>query len=77
MKRFTLAMALTCVLSVSALAGQIPCDYVPPPPPPPPGLVANSPGEIPSVPGEIPWDLMQQAENAAYESLVALVTWLV
>jgi len=79
MKRFALAMALTCVLSVSALAGQIPCDYAPPPPPaePPPGMVANSPGEVPSVPGDIPFDLTQQAENAAYEGLIAFVGWFV
>lgn len=77
MKRFTLALALACLLSVPTLAGQIPWDYTPPPPPPPDGMVANSPGDIPSVPGDIPGDLTQQAENAAYEGLIVLVTWLV
>lgn len=78
MKRFTLAIALVCTLSVSALGGAIPCDYVPPPPPdPPPGMVASSPGDIASMPGDIPCDLAQQAENAAYAGLVAVVGWLV
>jgi hypothetical protein len=78
MKRLTLALTLACLLSVPALAGQIPWDYAPPPPPPPPpGMVANSPGEIPSVAGDIPCDLTQQAENAAYAGLVAVVGWLI
>jgi len=78
MRRFTLAIALTGLLSVSAMAGDIPFDYTPPPPPPPPpGMVANSPEGIPSVIGDIPFDLTQQAENAAYAGLVAVVGWLV
>lgn len=79
MKRFTMAIALTGILSVSALGGAIPWDYTPPPPPPdpPPGLVANSPGDIPSVLGEIPCDLTQQAENAAYGGFLAVFGWLV
>ena len=80
MRRFMMAIALTGILSVSTLAGDIPFDYTPPPPPPPPpppGMVANSPVDIPSVPGQIPFDLTQQAANAAYESLVAVVGWLV
>jgi hypothetical protein len=36
MKRFVMAVALACALSVTALAGIVPTsDYVPPPPPPP------------------------------------------
>jgi hypothetical protein len=78
MKRLTLALTLACLLSVPALAGQIPWDYTPPPPPdPPPGMVADAPGDISSVPGQIPCDLMQQAESAAYAGLVAVVGWLV
>jgi hypothetical protein len=78
MKRFTLALALVCLLSVPALAGQIPFDYTPPPPPPPPpGMVASSPGDIPPIPSDIPFDLTQQAENAAYAGLVAVVGWLI
>ena len=77
MKRYVMAITLVCLLSLSAQAGFIPCDYTPPPPPdPPPGMVANSTGDIPSTPGAIPCDLTQQAENAAYEGLVAVVSWL-
>ena len=36
MKRFLAAMALACLLSVSALAGDIPCS----------GLLAPQPGEV-------------------------------
>ena len=78
MKRFTMALAVVCILCVPALAGDIPCDYIPPPPPdPPPGMVADSSGDIPSVPGDIAWEFTQQAENVAYESLVAFVGWFV
>lgn len=57
MKRFVMAITLTCALSTSALAGNIPTDGVASPtPPPPPGAaqVANAKGDIPSVPGEVP-----------------------
>lgn len=77
MKRFTMAMGLVCILSVSALAGQIPCDFTPPPPPPQ-GIQA-SPGDIPTggLTGEIPCDgLAQQAENALLGGFLAVVGWL-
>jgi hypothetical protein len=50
MKRFLAAIALACVLSASALAGDIPMsDFASPPPPPPPATTsATSAGEIPS-----------------------------
>ena len=69
MRRFTMAIALTGILSVSTLAGDIPFDYTPPPPPPPNGLQVS--------PGEIPCDITQQAENAAYAGFLAVVGWLV
>jgi hypothetical protein len=48
MKRFVMAVALACALSVTALAGIVPTsDYVPPPPPPPPESNAVA-GIIPS-----------------------------
>jgi hypothetical protein len=79
MKRFTMAIVLVGILCASVLAGEIPWDYTPPPPPPPPppGMVATSPGDIPPIPGDIPFDLAQQAEDAAYAGLVAVVSWLV
>lgn len=50
MKRFLAAIALTCVLSVSALAGEISTSGLTSPPPPPTTETtsAPSPGEIPS-----------------------------
>lgn len=76
MKRFSLALTLTFVLSASALAGQIPCDYTPPPPPPDPpaATIETSPGDTP--PGDSPWDIAQQAEGAAYAGLIAVVGWM-
>jgi hypothetical protein len=61
MKRFALALAFTCVLSATAVAGEIPSTGITsPPPPPPPGATAQTdlPGEILSTgvtsPGEMP-----------------------
>jgi hypothetical protein len=55
MKRFIIAIALTCVFSVSALAGEIPMTVTAPPPPPD---ETAQPGDIPSTgvtsPGEVP-----------------------
>ena len=47
MKRFVMTIALTCVLSGSALAGEIPSVGVTAPPPPP--STPTVPGEVPSV----------------------------
>jgi hypothetical protein len=65
MKRFVMSMALTCVLSASALAGEIPTVGVTAPPPdePPP---VTAPGEIPS------GGLTQQMSETAL-SLVQLI----
>lgn len=82
MKRFTMAVGLACILSVSALAGNIPCDFAPPPPPPPPGESLTStttPGDIPTggLVGQIPCDsLAQQAEDAAVTGLLTILGWL-
>jgi hypothetical protein len=52
MKRFVITLALSCVLSGSAFAGEVPTVGVTPPPPPPPdGIQATStsaPGDVPS-----------------------------
>ena len=51
MKRFVIALALTCVLASSSLAGDVPTGGVTPPPPPPDGMqVSTTPvlGEIES-----------------------------
>lgn len=53
MKRIMVTIALTCVLSASVLAGEVPTVGVTPPPPPPPdGIQATSTsalGDVPSV----------------------------
>jgi hypothetical protein len=46
MKRFLITVALTCILSMSALAGEIPTVGVASPPPS--GTSATAPGEIPT-----------------------------
>ena len=51
MKRFVGAMALACVFSVSALAGELPTGGIPSPQPgdvPPIGAPAPQPGELPT-----------------------------
>ena len=62
MKRFVMTMALTCVLSGSALAGDIPSVGFTAPPPPTP----TAPGEIPTS------DYAQEMSEAA----LALVEWV-
>lgn len=58
MKRFVIAIALACVLSGTALAGEIHTAGLVPPPPPPGAAQTASPGDIPGVdftsPDEIP-----------------------
>jgi hypothetical protein len=79
MKRFTMATVLFCMLSVSAMAGAIPCDFIPPPPDPPAITSTTSPGEIPTagVAGQIPCDgLAQQAEDAAVAGFLTVLGWL-
>ncbi len=57
MKRFVMTIALTCVLSASALAGDVPTVGVTAPPPPETST-PTAPGEIPST------DLRQQVSEA-------------
>ena len=74
MKRLMLTVALTCALSVSALAGEIPTVVsVASNTPPPPVSAATSPGEEPTVPGcECPAD----AQPGIVEMLFwAIITW--
>lgn len=77
MKRFTMAAVLVCIVSVSAMAGNIPCDFVPPPPPP--EGVQAAPSDIPTggVTVQIPCaDLVQQAEDALLGGFLTVVGWL-
>ena len=67
MKRFLITVALTCFLSLSALAGDVPT--VGTPQPPPPGITTGptSPGDLPSV---------GSAEQISDAALSALLTVL-
>lgn len=64
MKRFVITVALTCVLSTSTLAGDIPSGGFTAPPPPPP---------TPTAPGEIPTGGFTQQISEAALDLVELV----
>jgi hypothetical protein len=70
MKRLLMTIALTCVLSSSALAGEIPSGGVPDPPPPA-GITQTtsetSPGEIPTV------GYADQMSDAALSGLLAVL----
>lgn len=73
MKRLVMTFGLTCVLSISTLAGNIPT--VPGPPPSPQGTRnATSPGQIPTVPGDVPTG--GSAEQLSSTALSALLTVL-
>lgn len=75
MKHVVMTIALTCVLSSSVLAGDIPS--VPGPPPPPQGITSTtSPGEIPTSgsPGDVP--TVGAAEQLSSSALSALLTVL-
>jgi len=68
MRRFLMAMSLTCVLTGVALAGDIPSVGVPAPPPPCVDCAAissPSPGDIPS------GGLAEELSNEAWLGLVA------
>jgi hypothetical protein len=69
MKRFMMTIALVCVLSSSALAGEIPTSGVTSPPPgePTETTSATSPGEIPTSGFE------QQISDAALSGLLSVL----
>jgi hypothetical protein len=70
MKRFLLAITLGCVLSVSALAGEIPMVGNVPAPPDPSQITSTSPGDIPiSGSGE-------QISDAAWSALLTVLGFL-
>ena len=73
MKRFMLAVALTCVLSVSAIAGEMPTMGAVAPTPNP--IVTTTPGDMPTTgvastaPGEI------QFPGLMATAILAIITW--
>ena len=73
MKRFVITMALTCALSCSALAGNIPSDGSPAPAPNGSGQTATT-----TSPGQIPTDgIAGQISDAALSALLSVFGLLV
>ena len=74
MKRFLIAITLTCLLSVTALAGDIPISGSPAPPPPPSGATQTttetSTGEIPTS------GAAEQVSDAALSALLTVLGFL-
>jgi hypothetical protein len=71
MKRVILAIAVTCILSVPAWAGDVPTvDYTQPPPPPPEQKSSGSQ----TVAGDIPTS--DSPSNYSFEALVILIAQL-
>ena len=79
MKLFLIAATLACVLSATALAGEMPIGgYVPPPPPPPDGmtLTTNATGEVP-IGGAPSASVAQQESDTILAALVSILSLLV
>lgn len=62
MKRLGIALILTCALSVSALAGDIPTIGVASPPPPAPGETSTPPGAT-------------QGQSLLQAIILTMITW--
>ena len=74
MKRFLIAIALTCVLSSSGLAGQIPTDGSAAPAP---NGITQTPGETQTPPGDIPSDgKAGQISSDALSALLSVLSFL-
>lgn len=69
MRRLLMIIALTSLLSVQGLAGEIPTGGAPVPPPP--AGIAQTPSE--TSPGEIPCDLAEQISEAGLSGLLAVL----
>ena len=67
MKRLLMAIAMTFVLSVSALAGDIPCDVHSP------VAVGTTQTTEETSPGEIPCDFAEQISEAGLSGLLAIL----
>ena len=72
MKRFMLTVALTCTLSISAFAGEMPTTGVTSSTPPPAVAPSTAPGEMPNGPPSEPpadepgiWDML----------IMAIIAW--
>jgi hypothetical protein len=75
MKRFFMMVALTCFLSFSALAGDVPT--VGAPQPPPQGTTTRiSTGDTASVAGDVPTGSADQISGEALSTLLTVLSFL-
>ena len=74
MKKLMLATALACVLSATAMAGEIPTAGAPVPPPPSNSAAETMPGEIPSTGVPVP---ASSSNLLVVDAIVALVSIVV
>jgi hypothetical protein len=72
MKRFLMTIALACVLSSSAFAGEIPTSGIPSPQPS--GTIQLT---TTTAPGDIPCGFTEQVSNAALSDLLSVFGLLV
>lgn len=69
MKRFLSAMSLTCILAVSAFAGEVPTSGAPSPPPPATNQITSA-----ALPGEVPTSgYVEQISDAALSGLLTVL----
>lgn len=70
MKRFALAITLSCVLSGSALAGEMPMVV------PSPAAPQTAGDQMPTVPGEMPMVVPNAVSETALSALLSVFDWL-
>jgi len=76
MKRFMLTVALTCVLSVSALAGEMPTCGVVAPSPTPATATTTDPGEMPTAGAASSQQGDVQGPTTLLATIIiAIITW--
>ncbi|MBC8028493.1 MAG: hypothetical protein H7Z16_00110 [Pyrinomonadaceae bacterium] len=78
MKRFLSAVSLTCILAVSAVAGDIPTSGAPSPPPPATNQITSQtlPDNTQFAPGDIPTSgFAQQVTDAALSALLTALAF--
>ena len=71
MKRFLAALAITCVLSVSAFAGDMPISGSPAPPPPPSNATVET-----TEPGDIQTPGKTSLSSDALSALLSVLSFL-
>ena len=76
MKRFMLTVALTCALSVSVLAGEMPTCGVAAPSPIPAAATTTAPGEMPTTgAASQQGDVQGPTSTLLTTIIIAIITW--